>query len=51
MTGIQLVMEIKGIFDGTQQEIKGNIVIEWNATMMGIKGGIISDKKQGKYWY
>ena len=44
MTRIRLVMEIKGTFDGTQQEIKGNIGIEWKVTMIGIKGDIISDK-------
>ena len=41
---IQLVMEIKGIFDGIQQEIKGNIDIEWNVTMIGIKEDMISNK-------
>ena len=41
---IQLVMGIKATFDGIQQEIKGNIGIESNVTIMGIKGDIISDK-------
>ena len=41
---IQLVMGIKGTFDGTKLEIKGNIGTEWNATMIGIKGDIIGDK-------
>ena len=33
MTRIQLVMEIKGPFNGIQPEIKGNIGIEWNVTI------------------